>query len=346
MNGRGDVLDDMVDVPGELDRWPLLRDRLERCRAVLSEPYTSADREALYQQRHHRWITLIAVLFGTLALLVALFELTDKDLVGHPDLLLAIDLGATLIAVAAVTLGIIAGRQRRWLVERHKAERFRMARFQCIVDAVLWGGSPDDLERRLHQLGRQGQDIGALDHAALHNWIKDDQILDVPAPAGAIDPDTLKQLAGYYAARRLDTQMEFFSRRAEGNETWDWWTRHLPPILFFGSVGLALAHFVYDLVSWAWPGLDLPSTSSVWLVVLAAALPIISAAIRTYRTAKEYGRNSIRYRGKLVALRRLAERLEKEKDPDAIVRDLWCCEQILESEHREWLRLMIESEWY
>ena len=33
-------------------------------------------------------------------------------------------------------------------------------------------------------------------------------------------------------------------------------------------------------------------------------------------------------------------------DAYPMVRDLWWCEHILESEHREWLRLMYETEWF
>jgi hypothetical protein len=32
-------------------------------------------------------------------------------------------------------------------------------------------------------------------------------------------------------------------------------------------------------------------------------------------------------------------------EAEAVLRDLWCAEQIMESEHREWLRLTIGAEW-
>jgi hypothetical protein len=37
---------------------------------------------------------------------------------------------------------------------------------------------------------------------------------------------------------------------------------------------------------------------------------------------------------------------DEEIDAYAILRDLSCCEHILETEHREWLRLMYEAEWF
>jgi hypothetical protein len=42
----------------------------------------------------------------------------------------------------------------------------------------------------------------------------------------------------------------------------------------------------------------------------------------------------------------MAERLQTEANPEAIFRDFWCCEQVLESERREWLRLMMDAEWF
>ncbi len=40
------------------------------------------------------------------------------------------------------------------------------------------------------------------------------------------------------------------------------------------------------------------------------------------------------------------ERDVEETDAYPILRDLSWCEHILESEHREWLRLMFETEWF
>jgi len=64
------------------------------------------------------------------------------------------------------------------------------------------------------------------------------------------------------------------------------------------------------------------------------------------RTAYEFARNTSRFRAKYVALERLAERLQRENDPAALWYAMWCCEQMMDAEHREWLRLMIEAEWF
>jgi hypothetical protein len=110
-------------------------------------------------------------------------------------------------------------------------------------------------------------------------------------------------------------------------------------MLFYLSVAFALSHFVFDLFE----------SLHVWsllLITLAAALPVVGAGIRTFRTAYEFARNTIRFRAKRDALTHLEEKLQKETEPEEIFRDLWRCEQVMKAEHREWLSLMIEAEWF
>jgi Flp pilus assembly protein TadB len=156
------------------------------------------------------------------------------------------------------------------------------------------------------------------------------------------DPASVRALADYYVQRRLRTQQEYFTSRLRRNESGDRRTRSLPPLLFFASVAAAFAHFGYDL----WTHHHGEPMVSILLIVLAAGLAVIGAGLRTYRGAHEFSRNSTRFRAKLVALRHVGERLEHQTEPVAIYRELWYCEQILESEHREWLRLMSDAEWF
>jgi hypothetical protein len=82
------------------------------------------------------------------------------------------------------------------------------------------------------------------------------------------------------------------------------------------------------------------------LIVLAACLPVLGAGIRTLHTASERRRNAIRFQAKYYTLEKLRQELQQETDADAIFRLLSQCERIMEIEHREWLRLMIEAEWF
>jgi hypothetical protein len=63
----------------------------------------------------------------------------------------------------------------------------------------------------------------------------------------------------------------------------------------------------------------------------------------------------IRFQAKYLALDSISKRLQgnppksapirNDEEAEAILRDLWYAEQIMESEHREWLLLMLEAEW-
>jgi hypothetical protein len=118
------------------------------------------------------------------------------------------------------------------------------------------------------------------------------------------------------------------------------------------GITCACAHFVVDLavtflershvaldITWQHP-------VSVALIEAAAIFPVVGSAIRTYRGAHESSRNTTRFRAAFVELGRLGERLQIETAPEAILELLRRSEEILEVEHRDWLRLMIEAEWF
>lgn len=62
--------------------------------------------------------------------------------------------------------------------------------------------------------------------------------------------------------------------------------------------------------------------------------------------ASERRRNAVPFQAKHYALGQLKKELQRETDPDTIYHLLWQCERIMEAEHREWLRLMIQVEWF
>lgn len=97
----------------------------------------------------------------------------------------------------------------------------------------------------------------------------------------------------------------------------------------------------------------------VSLIAFAATLPVVGFGLRTLRSAFEFSRNTVRYRAMHAALvdldkslQRHVDRLDSSSGINAMVAiediyaDLWWSEHVLELEHREWLRLMIEAEWF
>jgi hypothetical protein len=333
-------MDEMVD---DLSKWPLLRVQLAACDEILVKPFNEFDTAAIKHQRDHRIITLVSAMCGTLAVLFAIVSLS-RIFTGM--YVVVFEVIAVAIAFAAVILGGYAALQSRWLSDRHKAERCRLLKFRYLIDPSLWLDNAEAIAKRTIRLREEYEEIRTT---SLHKWMDDDALPDIPIIEHGADysPTVLKELTDYYLAKRLTVQMNFFASRTRGNTFMDKWTRHIPPFFFFISVMAALAHFAHDIFS---PGHEAPahglSEWSLLLIMVAAAMPVLGAGVRTVRTAYEFARNTVRYRAKLITLKRLKERLPHEMEAFVIFHELWCSEQILESEHREWLRLMIDAEWF
>jgi hypothetical protein len=338
--GRRRADDDMVDDPGDLGTGRPLGELLILCRDTVGAAYLRADRAAIRHQRMHRLITIFATLFGTLAILLAVIQLSHLIQDTWP---LSLEVIATVVALVSVGLGLVASQQVNWLLERHRAERCRLLKFRFLIDPGLWR---DEATRqaRIDRLRADLVEVERLNRAGLHHWIEDDELPLLPE----IDPDPIRDeaafrdLLAYYQRKRLGVQAQFFADRARRNVRPDTLTRHLPTVLFFGSVIAALGHFAVDIVT----GDHGEGVLSRLLIVLAVVLAVVGAGVRTFRGAHEFARNTNRFRAKALALSHVADKLRRETEPPIIVRDLWFCEQILEAEHREWLRLMIDAEWF
>lgn len=178
----------------------------------------------------------------------------------------------------------------------------------------------------------------------MHYWLENDT---VPHPAPHVlaltdQPPAANELRDYYGTRRLQYQLDSFRRWANENVTLHSVTRYLPPFLFFGSVGAVLIHFWYDIKTKP----EQLDSFSRWMILLAESLPVLGGAVRTFRSAYEFARNTHRHRAKAVTLTSIGSVLEHATEPRAQFLALWFSEQTLENEHWEWLRLMIEAEWF
>ena len=79
-------------------------------------------------------------------------------------------------------------------------------------------------------------------------------------------------------------------------------------------------------------------------IVAAAVLPAIAAGVRTYRSAHEFGRNQLRFTAMSHYLQLIAHDIGTRSDEAfPLLRE---AEMALDAEHRAWLRLMLEAEWF
>jgi hypothetical protein len=202
---------------------------------------------------------------------------------------------ATVVTLIVFVLGVWAAFQYNWLLERYRAEQCRLARYRFLIRWAAAGGiTPAVKDWAEAELGR----IRGLQAASLRDYVKRMPPLDdLPVlPDGQLDPEAVAQLVSYYRSRRLRGQKEFFERRAFQHEHPYRRFHRLMVILLLSSLGLALFHFVLHLVDrlQGHEPAGLTFESKV-LIVLAVSLPILNTALRTYASANEPGRNSIRY---------------------------------------------------
>jgi hypothetical protein len=333
---------DIVDTEEELSLYRPLRDVLIFCRDAFFSIYKEADKKAERNQWHHNILTIFAAVFGTIAVLFAIVQLSGFFPTPWP---MWVEVIAAIIALLAVLIGWAQARQKQWLLQRHKAERLRLLKFRLLIHPDLWSGDTGkkkDLEVRLQ---KEAEKIQALTQESLQKYVEEYEIFKEPEKMSdcVIDDTSLKSLVNYYRDKRLKVQMQFFIDRAQRNKGRDKYTRNLPPVCFFLSVLCVLAHFVIDIFFNIHGNLHF---LSILLIVLAASLPLLGAGVRTLRSAYEFARSASLFQAKYTALQHLDKRLQEETNCVEVLHALWHCEQFLADEHIEWLRLMIEAEWF
>lgn len=382
-------MNDEVELEQEWPPSPQLLAAIAHCQATLKPAYDKANRLALAHQKKHQRVTVFAALAGAVAVIFAIMELTPLELwfKQQPKALAVAEVLAALAAGAAVWWGVRAAFHDHWLLERHRAERIRLLKFCALREPALLEAQGADIAAWRTWLDVQLAQIDQLDKHAMAHWVESEPFVEVPRKWERIQvtDGNLLALIKYFQLKRLGVQYNYFTVRAARNAKLNRETGWLPRLFFFASVGAALLHFVLNLAkdylhvdllapfagAHAGAAAGHEAGAQWWqvflrephwwvLVLLAAALPVAGAAMRTVRSANEFSRHGVRYRAKAVGLAFHAKLLKDEAqklkpvadrpvpaaDAERVLLDLWGSEQIMESEHREWLRLMMEAEWF
>jgi hypothetical protein len=337
--------DDMIDTPVDVRKWPFLRTVLGDCRDSLVAIYTHADEQAIYAQRIHRYWVIAAALLATAAVGLAVFQLVLRQ--HKPEAASRLVIPELLAVIGALGAFHFGERWReRWLINRNKAERCRLLKFSSLIDPALWSIESSSAAECRPGLAAATDALQTISYEDVKRWSDDDTF---SLPPGRITPrDTIElaELRGYYREKRLQRQIRYFEEQYQRKLRRDRFWRRAPVKLFTYSVALVAVHAVLEefLKGRA------PEQLLEWLVGFAVLLPAVGAGIRTWRSAHENTRNTTRFRAKHLALSNILHRmeadpLESDAHAEALLRDLWCAEQIMESEHREWLRLMLDAEW-
>lgn len=331
---RVDDMDDSRDCPAVQP----LHDALVECEHVILPAFRRADSLALGYRKWYQVISYAAAIGGVSAVILATLQLSA--LLRSP-LVWEIEAGAAFLTLLIVLVGMALSLKDRWLLERYKAERLRMLKFCFLMDPILWDGRATDSRRLKEELLERVEEITACTFSALQGWVTRSWVPRVHEVPGAenLPAENLDELVHYYRHKRLHTQMEYLAGATVRNFFSDVHMRLTGSALFFGSVAFVLAHLA---VQWS-------RGEVIWsrcFMLIAATLPVLGAGFRTLRTAHEYARNASRFEATHDALSALSERLRKAIDAPAIFRELGFCEQVLEADLREWMRLMVEAEWF
>lgn len=373
--------DELHDEETDLADAGPLGEFLRLCRDHLVAPFRNADEEAIESQTRHRWITRTSAVMGGASLVLAAVNISFLGRVREEGILAEAVLA--VLATVLVFTGIVRSWHGDWLLRRYQAEQLRLAKFRFLVDPDFWcegaASAPGTRDRFLREIAR----IEAVQEEDLHSVAADEGVPALPSGSacGSIPEPLRLEILTYYRRKRLAAQIGYFSATGRRKRRW-YQSPALLPCVFFASVlGVALhawAHHVAqgndvsaaetsgERAKAATPRVPDPTSASAapkekgtpprhsspvetfGALMLAASLGLPGgwAAVRTWRTANEFGRNRSRSLARFHSLSKIADRLRADAPAADVFSDLGLAEHILAADQGEWLRLMLEAEWY
>jgi hypothetical protein len=191
---------------------------------------------------------------------------------------------------------------------------------------------------------------GADDFRAVEEWSQDDEMEPAVAgaPNGQLDAAGRRALTILYRVKRILYQAQYFDRRRKlyQNQTGGWRRLTLP--LFLASVVCVLLHFSLEAPHVADEHLaEVLEKLAIGFVALAAVIPIVGSGVRAWFGAFELPRSASLYTAKHHALVRADQHLKEDSGDIAKTQHhIAQIEHFLEQEHREWLRLLRDTEWF
>lgn len=342
---------DMDDGPEDahLKGFARLGKALAFLNTTLTPEYRAADRSAGINQTWHRWLANGAIFFGVLAICCAIVQLALKQsLPSWTGLVAELEYVAAGAALIAVVVGLVAKFNKRWFVKRHVAERLRMLKFRALGQPDLWADNENAwrgwVTAEIHSL----LSIKKIDQ--VRNWSRAKVRTPEPVPPQCVEDEaTNTAITTYYCRKRVDFQAHYFKKQSEKYERQSHPLHSAGLWLFFISVLAVLAHFVAEQFAGAATEADKHTWEQVgiWCIALAALLPVVSAGIRAWLGAFELARSADLFDANHASLVVISKDLLLEKAQCAsTMRQIAYVERLLEDEHREWLRLLMNAEWF
>ena len=282
-----------------------------------------------------------------------------------------------VIASIAVFFGFFHAHQRTWLINRHVAEQCRLLKYRYLLSRDFWNCiERQKWEKNLNKKIKiltdfRNQELSLSIPKKILNFlymsfnnfvlskkndsrslfedsISNGDIPKFPAPGEcSFDKDSKLEFITYYQKKRLQRQRHYYFCTYEKLFKSHQKIKKIPHLLFLLSFVAVLAHFIIDT---AFSG-PISHDLSIFLIALAVLLPFIAAVIKTKRDTFQVSKSAYLYHQRYSALKKLEDKLTEDikaidENWNKILNTLWECENFLEGEHRQWLILMHDSDWY
>src|ERR1700734_732221 len=233
---------------GDDAKYRPLSNALSLVQETIHQPFVRCDKQALHQQKCYQLISIAAVVGGALTILIAIFEFIFRSR--------EVPLTWTEAVIAAITLlliGIGQGFQfkEEWLTARYKAENLRLLKFRTLTDSRLWC-PPIDVNLLREELEDEVHRLEGHNYEKAKEWASEGvhPRICVPPSDPACEPNcerALHELIDYYRPKRLHSQTEYLSQKAEKSEKKGARTGKVVRWLFFTSFAFVLTHVVLQL---------------------------------------------------------------------------------------------------
>lgn len=354
-NGWTFDMDDSDEAP-LMGVFAILSKALNYLNSRVIEPYRDADSKAMTHQKWHKRLSAVAIVGGGLAVLLAIAQLAIKSY-ATTELLAPTEWGALLEWIAvlewvaagagavAVIIGVFWMRDRKWFVQRCVAERLRMIKFRSLGSHTLWCGDfsawQNEVDTEIIKATSVCSHPPKKGREIIKEWAENEVIARTRIPAlGCVDnAGDIRALADYYRAKRVDFQANFHFRKSKKLKKHIGHMHHASLPLFVVSIVMVILHTILHAAH--------QEIAAQVALTLAAAIPVVSFGIRAWVSAFEHAKSVSLCTAKYQALDAVSRRIEADSsDVVFTLQNIEAVEHYLENEHREWLRLMLDAEWF
>ncbi|MES2288835.1 MAG: hypothetical protein V4530_03790 [Pseudomonadota bacterium] len=291
----------------------------ERLSDILAQRFARSDATAstVAQVFRSGWVVNFAL--GALAVLLSLAGLVIPDAL--KPVLVVLEVLVIAVILAVTRAGNRAGWHRRWLDNRHLAERLR-----CLAISAQLG----DLDLR----GDAGKYPGWV------AWYVRSTARELGMPDARVDENYLTRVRNSLTAL-IDDQIAYLGNEARRMHHLDHRLHKLGTLLFTITAAVCVAVFVYKVADKAhavdtWHGFVDPLLT--WSTIIGAGLPAIGAAIYAIRVQGDFSGTAQRNHALAHTLQKLRTLIDTDNGFDALVRRARWAGDLLTEDLANWLQ--------